>query len=51
MVGINGMQKKKEEEDKGKKEKYLCKRKDINRVESNGEGVPRITLLNLREKH
>jgi hypothetical protein len=38
MTGINGMQKKKEEKDKGKKKKYLWKKEDINRVKKNGKG-------------
>ena len=51
MAGINGMQEKKEEEDKGKKEKYLWKREDINRVKNNGKGVPLIPIFDMREKH
>jgi hypothetical protein len=51
VAGINGRQKKKKEEDKGKKEKYLCNTEDINRVKNNGKGVPRIIIFNLREKH
>ena len=51
MAGINGMQGKKKEEDKGKKEKYLWKKDDINKMESNGKGVPLITIFDLRKKH
>ena len=31
-AGINGMQKKKKEEDKGREKKYLQKKESINRV-------------------
>ena len=51
MVGINGTQEKKEEKDKGKKEKYLWKMEDINRVKNNGKRVPLILIFDLREKH
>ena len=39
-AGIDGLQRKKEEEDKGKKGKDLWKKRDINRTKNNKEGVP-----------
>ena len=50
MAGINGTQEKKKEEDKRKKEKYHWTIESINRVKNNDNGVPRITILNWREK-
>ena len=41
---------KKEEEDKGRKEKYLWKGEDINKVKNNVKGVPRITIIIFERK-
>ena len=42
-AGINGLQRRKEEEDKGKKGKDLWKIRDINSAKNNKEGVPLMT--------
>jgi hypothetical protein len=44
-TGIDGLQGRKEEEDKGKKEKDLRKIKDIKRANNNKEGIPLITRV------
>ncbi len=51
MAGINGIQKKKKEEDKERKEKYLWKIKGINKIKDNEKMVPLIIIFDLREKY